>query len=187
MSIVYDDGQEMLPSGTKVRVAFYRNFECEPLEEILRREAAAQQKLKEERSRERDRQNQRKQSAEAFNRSLNLPFSWRTGINGVLSGLSEGSWGDGTNRRTVGHVELLENFQSGRLKRKAGEFLCKSSGKRWSQETHYQWSGGDGELYDAQVSCKACLRLALRFGSTHECDANQNESNDQEGIIDHRP
>lgn len=41
-----------------------------------------------------------------------LPFKYDIAIKPVLSGLSENSWGDGTNRRTVEHIILLEDFQS---------------------------------------------------------------------------
>lgn len=52
----------------------------------------------------------RAQDAEAFNASLLIPVSWRPGMKDVLSGLSEGSMGDGANRRTVVHVLLQADF-----------------------------------------------------------------------------
>lgn len=99
------------------------------------------------------------QEAEAFNHSLLIPVPWQPGMKDVLSGLTEGSIGDGRNSRTVVHVLLHADLTAGRLKRQAGDFLCTSTaggnGKRWSC---------DASSGRAAVTCQACLRLATRFG-----------------------
>jgi len=102
--------------------------------------------------------------ASAFNQSLNIPVDWHTGYKDVLSGLSENSWGDGTNKATVGHIEFLESLNDGRLKRERGEFLCtKKKGKQWSGDSHLKSIDGDGNCYNAKVTCKTCIKAANRW------------------------
>lgn len=104
--------------------------------------------------------------ARAFNAGITLPVQWDVGIKDVLSGLSEGSWGDGRNKATVEHIYLLEDFEAGRFKRRKGDFLCTSAsgnnGKRWSTTVERAHDGA-GAPYQPKVTCKACLRLVARW------------------------
>jgi hypothetical protein len=84
-----------------------------------------------------------------------------------LQPLTENSWGDGRNRRTVDHILLLEPLQVGRLKRRERDFLCSSSaarnGKRWSGQVIDRAIDGYGNEYPPAVTCQTCLRLAERL------------------------
>ena len=99
--------------------------------------------------------------AEAFNANLHVPVPWSLAIKDVLSGLQDGSWGDGCNKATVFHVMLAEDLRDGRLVRKAGDLLCtsgaRSNGHDWSgQRETLRWVG-------RRVSCKTCLSIAKRW------------------------
>ena len=115
--------------------------------------------------------------AEAFNSRIVLPVLWDVGIKDVLSGLSATSWGDGRSKATVEHVYLLEELQAGRLKRRAGDFLCTAAsgknGKRWSTIV-VSGRDGDGHRFQPKVTCKACLAQAQRL-----MQARTEERNDQ--------
>ncbi len=105
--------------------------------------------------------------AEAFNSRLRLPCQWDVGIKDVLSGLSAKSWGDGRGQATVQHILVLEDLFAGRLRRRAGDFLCTaasgSNGKRWSAQVGHRAVDGAGQLYRPKVTCKACLAAAARW------------------------
>jgi hypothetical protein len=105
--------------------------------------------------------------ADAFHARLKLPCRWDVGIKDLLSGLSAASWGDGRGQATVQHVLLLEDLCAGRLKRRAGDFLCTSAagsnGKRWSGQVEHRAVDGGGQRYKPQVTCKACLAAAARW------------------------
>lgn len=158
---------EALPPGTKVMFHLYPYpiaFELAEYEAERGRLAKAE----EERERQyRLRCDAAREKALAFNATIKLPVHWVVGIKDVLSGLSENSWGDGRNQRTVHHVLLQEPLDVGRLHRNTNDFLCtsasKNNGKRWSGrlvETHLD---GDGKPYQPQVTCKNCLDFVKRF------------------------
>lgn len=152
--------QPDLPVGKKVRVWLSRWFYCELAEAAKERE----EKRRQEKLRDEERLNICREESEAFNACLNVPVKWRTGMKDVLSGLSPTSAGNGINKSTVGHIELLEPLAEGRLSREAGEFLCsRNKGKQWSDNSHLRCYDGNGNLYDAKVTCKACLKMAQRW------------------------
>ncbi|PSJ71434.1 hypothetical protein C7N43_39340 [Sphingobacteriales bacterium UPWRP_1] len=111
-------------------------------------------------------------AAEFWSRYV-IPFKFSIQIKEVLSGLGLNSMGNGTNRRTVYHVFVMEAFNSGGfvrekgssegLVRKEGSFLCSSV----KSKTGGNWSGSLGNEYaspkDTVITCKACLRLMERF------------------------
>lgn len=99
-----------------------------------------------------------REAAEVFNEALNIPFKWSVDHKVVISGLSENSWGCGTNRRTVMHVRVLEDFQDGRFKRKAGDFLC---GK--DDSVHQGYTDTSEGNKGVKVTCKQCLKVSKRF------------------------
>ena len=104
--------------------------------------------------------------AEETNAKLNIPVRWTSAQKSVLSGLSENSWGDGRNARSVNHVLLLEPLDEGKLKRKAHDFLCTSqagsNGRRFT--TPDTSSSGDAHgRYVSRITCKQCLATALRW------------------------
>lgn len=101
-------------------------------------------------------------TAEFWSRYV-IPFKFSIQIKEVLSGLGLNSMGNGTNRRTVYHVFVMEEFNSGGLVRKKGSFLCSSV----KSKTGGNWSGSLGNEYaspkDTVITCKACLRIMERF------------------------
>lgn len=94
----------------------------------------------------------------AANLALNIPAQWALDIKVVLSGLTEKSHGTGTNRRSVWHARILEDFTHGRLTRKKGDFLC---GRDDSKLQDFSTAEHNLECYE--VSCKQCLKIAKRF------------------------
>lgn len=153
-------------SAVQVWLNFSGFFVCATLEEIERDAQARRDAEAAEKERQRQKLNATRADAEAFNARLALPVKWDVGIKDVLSGLSENSWGDGRSKATVEHIYLLEPLESGRLVRKAGDFLCTSlggtNGKRWSSTIEHR-TDGNGEQYQPKVTCKACLALAERW------------------------
>lgn len=152
-----------LPEGTRVIVTVDRTIsiyiESEYLAEqeqqkIMREERALERKQLEE-----ELQARSQKEAIEFNKALSIPVNWSVDIKVVMSGLSANSWGSGTNRRSVNHIRLNEDLVAGRIKRKAGDFLC---GADHGKNEGYT----DPEDYltsDRKVSCKACLKTAERF------------------------
>jgi hypothetical protein len=162
---------ECLPAGTPVQVWLDRNFVCGTVDDLQSAAQAHHRQREKARAAERQRRNQRRVQAEAFNATLTLPVAWDTGFKDVVSGLLEGSSGDGRNRASVTHILLLEQLQEGRLKRNAGDFLCTSaSGSNgrggYVADTRDRAVDGDGNEYAPEVTCKACLRLAQRWKET---------------------
>ena len=105
--------------------------------------------------------------SKTFNQSLNIPVRWSSEIKQVLSGLSENSAGNGTNRRSVNHIYLKEELTYGRLKREANSFLCSQVKSKWGGN----WSGTLGDHgIETKVTCQSCLKIANRFltQTTHD-------------------
>lgn len=100
----------------------------------------------------------REESA-SFNAALAIPYKWRPAHRIVLSGLLEHSNGDGRRRNTVIHVMFDEDVKIGRLKRKAGQFLCSTHTDAFGSEPDYRASEGH------PVTCKQCLAMAQRFSA----------------------
>lgn len=160
-----------LDAGTAVNVWLNGSgyFVCATCEE-MEREAQAWRDAQAAKAEDiRRKLNSLRAEAEAFNSRMVLPVRWDVGIKDVLSGLSETSWGDGRSKATVEHVYLLEDLEVGRLKRRAGDFLCTTAsgtnGKRWSS-TVAQGLDGDGTPFQPKVTCKACLAHAKRWMKT---------------------
>jgi len=142
-------------------------IKVEDEESYIEREEKRKAKQHTEDIARRDLLNKRRDETKQFNESLNIPFSWRTGYKDVLSGLSGISWGDGTNQATVGHIEFLEEHTEGRLKRIMSDFLCTAKiGKQWSGSSHLESLDGDGNSYNARVTCRSCIKSAKRWAST---------------------
>ena len=169
--LVFADTAEALAPGTPIRVWLNRYFICATLVDIEagQREHEAAQIAKEQQ--ERDRRNAHRDEAAAFNATLALKIGvkWCPGVKEVMSGLSANSWGDGRNRASVEHVYLLEDMPVGRFKRKAGNLLCSNSkaGRNfgWS-DPRSEWVDGDGKGYQPRITCRACLQIAGRLGTT---------------------
>lgn len=158
-----------LATGTAVRVWLNASgyFVCATLDEIEQERQARRQAEQAETERVRQMRKAMREEAEAFNARIALPVKWDVGTKDVLSGLSERSWGDGRNRATVQHIQLLEPLRSGQLVRQAGDFLCTSAsgsnGKRWSGRTSERWYDGEATPYAPKVTCKTCLTMARRW------------------------
>jgi hypothetical protein len=167
----FENQQTAPPPGTQVQVWLTRWFVCETENDRLKREAAYKARQAEEAEKERIRCNQRRDQAIAINAGIKLPVQWVSGIKDVLSGLSANSLGDGRKRNTVQHIYLLESLHSGRIKRKAHDFLCTSAsganGKQWSDYVREYCYDGEGKEYQAPITCKKCLELAERLSSNH--------------------
>lgn len=159
------DGQDPIPEGSEVLIWMLRTGAvCLTKADIAAHEAemaAGRAKQAAEQARA---DQQRREEAEAFNAALDLPFRWTPGHRVVLGGLSERSWGNGMNRASVVHIMLSEDFASGRLKRKAGQFLCSSHVDAFGSDEDMRHSEG------AKVTCKSCLARAATYGgkATHE-------------------
>lgn len=113
-------------------------------------------------------------NAKTVNENLKIPVRWTVGQKSVLSGLSESSWGDGRNRRSVDHVLLLEDLVDGKFVRTAHSFLCTTeSGSNGKQYSHLEsFAMGNAEAgvapYVPAVTCKQCLARAQRWANAPE-------------------
>lgn len=155
--------------GTPVVIYLHgRNLACSTRTELDdergRHERERERVEADRQRRDRDRVDAKRRDAEAFNSSISMPVRWDIGEKLVLSGLYE-SRGDGRNSASVEHVRLLEDLDAGRLKRKAGDFLCGPAGARdWAPPLRHR--DGDGHEYMPAPTCKACLRLLARWRRT---------------------
>lgn len=159
-----------LPDGTDVIVWLNASgfFVCQTVSDRDAQLALWEKEKADKAEADRQKRNQLRAKAEAVNATIKLPVLWSVGIKDVLSGLSERSWGDGRNKATVNHIYLKEDMSLGRLKRNAGDFLCSTSadknGKRYSGQTEESMShDGDGNAYQPEVTCKACLAIIKRI------------------------
>ena len=154
---------EALSPGTAVLVSLARNFFCVSVAEVEAQRAEQDRNAQEHAAKIRADANRRRDEAIRFNGKLTLPFPWKTAIKRVLSGLSERSWGDGRNIRTVVHIMLQQDFEQGRFSRKKGDFLCSSDhgklGTHWEGSAHLAIDG-DGRPYPPKITCTTCLRRA---------------------------
>ncbi len=145
-------------------------FVCETVADQEARKARHQEEQAKQLEAERQTRNQWRAKAEAVNATIKLPVLWSVAIKDVLSGLSETSWGDGRNKATVNHIYLKQDLSLGRLKRSAGDFLCSTSslknGKRYAGQPEDSTArDGDGNAYQPEVTCKACLAIIQRINS----------------------
>lgn len=94
----------------------------------------------------------------------NLPFSYYVAIKVNVRLLTANSWGDGAKRNTVIHIVPSEEL-TGRLKRKANEYLCGGSSSYGTpSEKHDAILNNSGQgLYKPEVTCKSCLEKAMRM------------------------
>lgn len=107
----------------------------------------------------REREQIRTQPARAFNASLCVPVRWQPNYKIVLSGLSARGAGNGQNRATVYHIQLLEDLDDSRLHRKASELLCSTNTGSYGMPKSDEER--TGTTY--QVTCQTCLRMAQRW------------------------
>jgi len=154
--------------GTAVKVWLNARgyFVCALESDLALEEAAQRAAVAADQARRDAQLNALRAQAEAFNARLTLPFKWDVRIKDVLSGLSAESWGDGRNKATVEHIHLLEAFSTGRLTRKAGDFLCTArSGTNGMRYTSLPsvWRDADDQPYQPKVTCKTCLVQARRW------------------------
>lgn len=164
------DGQPLtfagkaLAPGTPVVVIFSRWFDAYLKSEWDAEAQAAQQRDEQRKQEERDRRDRCRDEAQTFNSSILLPVKWDVGVNTVLSGLSEKSWGDGRYSKTVNHIMLLEPLKRGRLNREAKAFLCGSKRTGRFRDRNVERSvDGEGNEYVPKVTCKRCLEIAERM------------------------
>jgi len=156
--------------GTEVEVWLADQFMCASVVDVEHAAEVARQERVAREQRMRQQWDAARDEAIAFNASLRLPVAWDVGIKDVLSGLADGSWGDGRNRATVNHVLLKQPLTLGRLQRNKGDFLCSSSqalnGKRWAGQTQAKAYDGAGSEYQPKVTCRKCVGVALRFAAS---------------------
>lgn len=138
-------------------------------EEIEKEKAEREAALKEchlkEGNERRQREKAVREKAKQANEKLHIPVKWTSGFKSVISGLTENSNCNGTNRRSVMHVLLKEDIDEGAFKRKAGSFLCTTEkgtdGKAWVDLE--RTSSDDEGSYVSEVTCKACIKAAKRW------------------------
>lgn len=150
-----------LKDGTKVKVTFGNYFYIESLDDIEKRKQEVIKNKEKFQKKQKELRNQYRKESEEFNKSLALPFKWRTAFKPVLSGLSENSFGNGHNKSTVQHIQVLEDIKFGKLSRQKGQFLCSTnSGKQWLDNPESLLTDGEGNSFMPKVSCKQCLKRA---------------------------
>lgn len=161
---------ELPAVGTKVIImpgSYHLTGKTE--EEIEKEKAEQEAAIKKSRLKEVDERKQRekavREKAKQTNEKLHIPVKWTSGFKSVISGLTESSNCNGTNRRSVIHVLLEEDIHEGSFKRKSGSFLCTTekgtNGKEWVDLK--RTSGDDEGQYVSEVTCKACLKAAKRW------------------------
>lgn len=131
-------------------------------EDLIKSRNEARKKMEEERKANEKRV---RLKAESVNAKIHIPVEWTSGFKAVLSGLSENSWGNGINRRSVMHVLLKEDIQEGAFKRSAGSFLCTTKGGNdgMMYADLERLSSDDEGQYVSEITCKACLKIAERW------------------------
>ncbi len=141
---------------------------------LHKEEEAAQKRKLRQQQREEDERNERnlkREEVRKFYAQYKVPFRFKTEIKERLSGLREGSSGNGSARNTVLHLVTLEGFQEGRLKREGHQFLCSQSASKWSanwsgtlgDDLGQTWSDGSYNQYQAPITCKQCLKIMERW------------------------
>ena len=168
--LTFDPQEIHLKVGTSVVVRVGRKIEFITAADHLKLKEIARQKSENSEQAYREMLNGRRKEAEAFNSQLNLPFAWGTAIKPVLSGLMEGSVGDGASTRTVVHIRLKDAFSHGRLRRNSGDLLCSTSWRangKYSSDIGEFNLDGQGIRYMPKVTCKRCLEIAYRLIKSH--------------------
>ncbi len=84
-------------------------------------------------------------------------MKYRLGYKIVIAGLREHSSGDGTNRRTVNHAVLTEDFESGKFKRKEGEIACGANHGSFDLCLDGDWFG--------KLTCKGCVAIVAKHAT----------------------
>jgi len=156
----------IIPSRTFIQAEteneFHERREADAKAVEVRREQLRQQ----EAAQRHDRLVRRQEIAETENAKLLIPVRWTSGHKTVLSGLSENSWGNGENARSVVHVLLLEDIEDGRFKREANSFLCTTAsgtdGRDWTGNRETSDVGVNGDFVSC-ITCRSCLKLAARW------------------------
>lgn len=112
----------------------------------------------------------RRDEAEEFWNSHDLPFDFDVGIKGRRSGLTRGSNGTGRSASTVEHLFVQESFKEGRLSRGSDVYLCDDSASfRFDGE---RFLDDNGDSYMPPVTCSRCLELMQRWKGK-ETDTNE--------------
>lgn len=161
-----------LPAGTNVRVhlAMSGFFYCESEADIQARAEQTRELELEKKRLQSELALKDRQEAQAFNARIQLPVQWCAGHKSVLSGLSERSMGNGRNKASVEHILLKEDLSAGRLKRKAGSFLCTtasgSNGMRYGSPESSMIYDEHGPAYQPKITCVNCLKAAERWIKT---------------------
>lgn len=161
---------ELPAVGTSVMVSWgSQDITGEPVTEFQVRKAieaaALESKRHGERAADIARHEAIQRQAEERNGTLRIPVRWTSGFKAVLSGLQEGSWGDGRNRRSVAHILLLEEIKDGRFSRPANGFLCttesRDNGMNYTSLDNH--SVGVHGPYVSEINCRQCLKVAQRW------------------------
>ncbi|RAL20833.1 hypothetical protein [Thermoflavimicrobium daqui] len=100
--------------------------------------------------------------AMSFNESLNVPVRWKRAHR--IGRMKRKVWADGYRSNSTEHVLLMEDLHDGRLKRKAGQFLCGT--RITNKNAHLILNmGGDDEERSKRikVDCPKCLEVAKRW------------------------
>lgn len=112
----------------------------------------------------------RRDEAEKFWNSYDLPFSFDIAIKGRRSGLTRASNGTGRSSSTVEHLYVYESFTDGRLSRDSDMYLCGDDASfRFDGE---RFNDQNGEKYMPPVTCSRCLGLMERWETDAETETD---------------
>lgn len=154
-------------NNTLVSIGFSNNYYCQSVKEIEQERDAREKRKLDTLERQKAESIKHSKDCTTFNNTLNIPFKWRAGFKPTLSGLSQNSWGNGMNKATVIHIQVMEDFKQGRLSRTAGDFLCtKDLGKQWLSDAEKRLTDANGDYYYPKITCKACLRKITNLTKT---------------------
>ncbi|MEP2668856.1 MAG: hypothetical protein ABJH04_07670 [Cyclobacteriaceae bacterium] len=161
------DGETLVgcpyPPGTEVKIRVSNWIECVSTKEIQDEIVRRKQVLLEEQREIRRKEQLRNEQDQAFNDSLAIPVKWVAARLDVLSGLLENSTGDGYRKSTVQHILLKEDLHVGRIHREANTYLCLADTRA---KGNYSNTNGEATYGIRRISCKQCLKLALKLKST---------------------
>lgn len=158
-TLTFPDGVPY-PDETPVMVYCKRDFCCESLAEIEQARHALAQRIAAREAQERAEQAQRDDAARAFNAALNIPVKWMPEHRHITGGIAC----NGTQKKTVQHIFLLDELHSGRVHRRANSYLCSAKDNDvcngWAIDTTQK---GVEFNMTFKVTCSRCLTIAARL------------------------
>lgn len=96
-------------------------------------------------------------NVQAFYERYEIPFEFFTSNKNVMSGLSEGSAGDGQRKNSKQHLVFKADFKG----KKFGDFLCGNSKANWG--ANWVRKGDDQTTKKDRVTCLTCLKKMKKY------------------------